>query len=217
MPSHVSPTEGIRKPSQKRGQDTLDRILTAGAELLSERGYEGFTLTEVGRRAGVSNGGIYWRIENKDALLHAIHDRFQQQAIAHSDALRDQSHWEGRPLSEVVDGAVREIADVFSFDPPLMRALSLRAGGDPTILENAASSIHYGSRAFCSLLEPRLRAAGHADPLGTADVVFTAISGAMAARITWPEFHDGPDLSWDRFVDSLCQMAVAQVKAGLPQ
>ena len=217
MASPVSPTEGIREPSQQRGKDALDKLLTAGAELLAERGYEGFTLTEVSRRAGVSNGAMYWRIENKDALLHAIHDHFQAQVVAHNESLRDPSRWAGRPLAEVVDGAVREVAGVFSYDPQLMRALSLRAGADPAILERAATSIHTGSQAFCALLEPRLEAAGHEDPHMIADVIFTAISGAMASRITWPEFHDGPDLSWDRFVDSLCQMAVAQVEAGLPK
>src|SRR3954447_6228906 len=90
----ASPTEGIRAPRQRRGQDTLDKLLTAGAELLAERGYEGFTLIEVGRRAGVSNGGIYWRIENKDALLHAIHDRFQEQVVENGDMFQNPSRWD---------------------------------------------------------------------------------------------------------------------------
>lgn len=208
--------EKIRAPRQKRGQDALESLLKAGSELLAEFGYDGFTMTELSRRSGVSNGAMYWRVENKDALLHAIHDRFIDETAAYTDVLANAAPWDGLPIADVVRNAVVEVGKVFSHNVPLMRALSLRAGTDPMIRATAAAALHRANAAFCSLLEPRLRAAGHLDPHNTPDMIFTAVTGAMAARVTWPEFHAAP-LDWDRFVDSLCQMAVAQVEAGLPK
>jgi hypothetical protein len=34
----------IRPPLQRRSQESLERVLTAGFELLKEEGFEGFTL-----------------------------------------------------------------------------------------------------------------------------------------------------------------------------
>ena len=38
--------------------DPTERVLEAGTGLLAEKGYEGFTLAEVSRRAGVSIGSL---------------------------------------------------------------------------------------------------------------------------------------------------------------
>jgi AcrR family transcriptional regulator len=40
-------------------------------DLLGEKGYAGFALTEVSRRSGVSVGSIYTRVDSKDDLLRA--------------------------------------------------------------------------------------------------------------------------------------------------
>ena len=207
---------GIRVPAQQRGQDSLDRLLAAGTELLALRGYDGLTLAEVAERAGVSYGAMQYRITTKDALIGAIHEEFWHYAESHAVGLLEASRWDGMSLREVVIGAVRDISTVYTHNPPLLRALSLRAGTDAAIRERVALSTHRGSRALTALLEPRLTAAGHNDPHETPKKIFTAATGAFASRTTWPEFHDGP-LEWDDYVDTVCEMALGAIDAGLPK
>ena len=71
----------IRRPLQRRSQESLDRVLQAGIEVLQEEGFEGFTLQEVSRRAGVSIGSIYARVASREALIMAIYE----QAMAWTD------------------------------------------------------------------------------------------------------------------------------------
>jgi AcrR family transcriptional regulator len=63
----------IRPPLQRRSQESLERVLAAGLEVLIDVGFEGFTLQEVSRRAGVSIGSIYARVPSREAR-HALHD-----------------------------------------------------------------------------------------------------------------------------------------------
>src|SRR3954464_9030668 len=93
----ATPEPLIRPALQRRSQESLERVLQAGLELLKEVGYEGFTLQEVSRRSGVSIGSIYARAPSKEALILAIYDQemgrvaeanARLQATAQLDGLR---------------------------------------------------------------------------------------------------------------------------------
>jgi AcrR family transcriptional regulator len=71
----ATPEPLIRPPLQRRSQESLERLLHAGFEVLKEEGFEGFTLQEVSRRAGVSIGSIYARVPSREALIMAIYER----------------------------------------------------------------------------------------------------------------------------------------------
>lgn len=48
------------------------RVLDAARELFAERGYFACRVSDVGRRAGMSPGNVYWHFESKEAILRAI-------------------------------------------------------------------------------------------------------------------------------------------------
>src|SRR3954454_9960132 len=53
--------------------DTFARLVTAAAEVFSERGYDGAGVQEIARRAGLTTGAIYSRYSGKaELLLEAI-------------------------------------------------------------------------------------------------------------------------------------------------
>ena len=78
-----TPEPLIRPPLQRRSQESLERVLQAGFELLKEEGFEGFTLQTVSRRAGVSMGSIYCTIARR--LTHG--PRFESAREVNDDAL----------------------------------------------------------------------------------------------------------------------------------
>ena len=207
--------DGIRAPTQQRGHEALDKLLNAGSELLAERGSEGFTLTEVSKRAGVSYGAMYWRIESKEALLNAIHERFDQRINPKLELFSDPEEWEGLDIFELVDKAVRIVSEVFTENPGLLRALSLYASSSPEMTARATSSVHRGAQTFVDLVAPRLSEAGHPESEIAAARLFTCASGALASRVTWPEFHLGPEYPWSDVVDDICTMSVGLVRESL--
>ena len=64
-----------RAPRQSRSRATLVRIEDAAEALFAERGYDNATVGDIVARAGCSVGSFYARFNDKEALLHHIHDR----------------------------------------------------------------------------------------------------------------------------------------------
>lgn len=50
------------------------RLLAAAREVFAERGFAGATMAEIGERAGVTKGGVYFHFRSKEALFFAVFD-----------------------------------------------------------------------------------------------------------------------------------------------
>lgn len=64
------PTEG-RAP-HRRPDQTRESLLSAGTELFAELGFDGATLEEIARRAGVNKALINYHFKGKEGLYHSI-------------------------------------------------------------------------------------------------------------------------------------------------
>ena len=60
---------------RSKGEQTGERILDAAEALFAQRGYEGTSLREIARQAGIKQPGLYNYFENKQALYAAVLDR----------------------------------------------------------------------------------------------------------------------------------------------
>lgn len=72
----------LRRPQQARSRATRRKILAAAVETLVDRGYAGASTTEIGRRAGVSQGALFKHFDSKLSLLGAAIDHLFQEMIA---------------------------------------------------------------------------------------------------------------------------------------
>ena len=168
----------IRPPRQRRSQDALERVLKAGAELLREEGYEGFTVQEVSRRADVSVGSLYSRITSKDALLLAVYDR--ELGRINADTVQritsgDLDELEGR---ELVTALVEKLAGAMLDNAEMLRVFMQRSTVDPVIWARGSARARQVATAFETIL------AGHRDKLGHPDPTSpsTSLSGSSSLR-----------------------------------
>ena len=60
------------EPKQDRAIRTRQEILHAAAEVFDERGYNGASMREIMKRAGVTLGAVYFHFPNKEALARAV-------------------------------------------------------------------------------------------------------------------------------------------------
>lgn len=60
-----------------RSEETRTRILEAAMEVFRREGFEGSTMREIARQAGVALGAAYYYFESKDALVMAFYERAQ--------------------------------------------------------------------------------------------------------------------------------------------
>src|SRR5580692_4803528 len=69
----AAPSESPRRrPKGDKRARTRAKLIQVAAQLSEEKGFDGVTMQEVARRAGMSNGAIYGNFKNREDLLAAI-------------------------------------------------------------------------------------------------------------------------------------------------
>jgi len=130
-----SQIEWVRPIHQARSQETLERILDAAEEVVSEKGFENATVSEIVRRAKSSVGSLYARFNDKESLLAVLHERFCEQAMATTQAVLDPKRWEGASIAEILSTALPFVVHVYHQKRGLLRAFMLRGCSDPLFAE----------------------------------------------------------------------------------
>ena len=205
----VSDTEPvIRRPLQRRSQESLERVLNAGAELLREKGYEGFTVQEVSRRANVSIGSIYARADSKERLFIAIYEREMERMNLESLSLQDTARRDGLSGRELVVALVQELADNVLGNAATLRVFMHRAVVDRDLWRRGSAGLRHLSRTFESaLLEHRVELT-HPDPELAIDIAFRFVYDTLARRISHGvKFESDRDLSDEELVRELARAA----------
>ena len=152
----MSPQTGLSPrvtPRQHRAQATLDRLLDKAAELLTERGLEGFNTNLLAERAQVRVSTVYRYFPNKHAVLAALSERFfeaERDWLGNFDALARATDWR-QALRETL-AHYAERSDAYPAVTALRRAS--RASAELQALEMRSNE------ALAKLLAGALRARG---------------------------------------------------------
>ncbi|HEU0265561.1 MAG TPA: TetR/AcrR family transcriptional regulator [Geobacterales bacterium] len=123
---------------ESNSDSSIERILTAGAELFAEQGFAGARMDEIARRAGVNKALIYYHIGDKAALYGEILlGALQRNRSLLQGAVDDEETPEGR-LRALIATMV-QIAD----ETPHLAPLMLReiAGGGANLSEAVLGGI----------------------------------------------------------------------------
>lgn len=63
---------------EKRGISTKERIFMTAVDLFSQKGYSGVSVRDITRAVGINESSMYNHFKNKEALLRAIFEYFQE-------------------------------------------------------------------------------------------------------------------------------------------
>ena len=89
------PDQLRKQPRQQRARETVDAILAAAAELLDERGWEGFNTNLLAERAGCRVAAVYRYFPDKIAIVTTLAERvvsnWNQQFTDFDKALQKRS------------------------------------------------------------------------------------------------------------------------------
>jgi AcrR family transcriptional regulator len=214
--SGMPPTQsGIRPPQQRRSRESLERVLKAGERVLEQKGYEGFTIGEVSRRAKVSVGSVYGRLENKDALIHAIHVRMMERLTGPEEEVAAAPDDAGLDLAVVVARGVRALAGSMDRERKLLRVFMVRGAVDPSIARPRSESSQATGRAFKTAVLAHGAEIGHRDPELAADIAFRMVYDVLARQVMHgPTFESDRTVEWDGLVDELIAAVLAYLRHG---
>jgi AcrR family transcriptional regulator len=161
--------EWVKPTHQARSQETLERLLDAAEEVVSEKGFDNATVSEIVRRAKSSVGAMYARFNDKDSLLVCLHERFCEQAMATAEVALDASRWEGATIAEVFATAMPFLVNVYHLKRGLVRAFIVRGSSDHQFAERAGRLSRAISERLIALLAARRDEIKHPDPVLAAD------------------------------------------------
>ena len=158
------PLQWIRPPRQARTQRSLERLLDSAEELLREKCFEDVHVTEVARRAGTSVASFYRRFRDKDALLHALHERHCDQAFATADDALRADRWEGAGIREILTRVLPFVIETLERNEMLERAMLQRMLSDMSMRQRISGLRRHVMNRLSELLMDRREEIRHPDP-----------------------------------------------------
>ena len=193
MPSAASSPrlESVVTPKQARSEDTLRRILEAAESLIEEKGLADASIPEIVRRAGSSVGGFYARLQDKNALLRALEERFFAELSERLERLADAQRWQAASLAEIVAACTEELVCVTRSHRNLIQAFLFRASQDPEFHHAAVRFRDRVSNRMSSLLLQRREEFRHPDPLVAIDLAVQLAFGLMFQLVLTGELRAG--------------------------
>lgn len=197
----------IRPPLQRRSRESLERVLQAGLELLQEKGFDGFTLQELSRRAGVSIGSIYSRVDSRETLMMAIYERAMASIDAQGRAALERAQRvEGLNPRERVAAIVTSTAETMLANGAVLGVFMRQAPVNSAILQRGAEISRDNAKLFARALLAQREHIGHPDPGLAVDVAWRMIYCTIARRITHgPRFESTRPLSDRRLVAEMAR------------
>jgi AcrR family transcriptional regulator len=113
--------EPKKRPRQERSRATVDYILEAAAQILSQDGAYRLNTNRIAKKAGVAVASLYQYFPNKEAIVNALFEMELSEERAEftrrSDALRD------RPLEEAIRVGIQSIIDIHAKKPKLVTSI----------------------------------------------------------------------------------------------
>jgi len=115
----------VRAPHQDRSRRTLERLLDSAEALLQERGFDNVSVAEIAQAAGSSVGAFYARFRDKNGLLHHLHERFCEEAMATADVVLQPGRWQGASAAEIVSALMSFMDGIYRARSGTFRAFLL--------------------------------------------------------------------------------------------
>lgn len=184
----------VRAPQQGRSKASYERMLAAAEELLSTRGADDFTLSEVSRKGKVSIGSIYLRFESKDALLHAVQLRVLERVDTRMMAQIAEARASAATLSALVPVLVEAMAETLREFADLMRPLMARATDDPLVAQTGKASYAKTANAIQDALLAHRDEIHHGDPERAVHSSFRVLYAALARYLG---FGSATEAAWE--------------------
>lgn len=115
LPTHTTPsTTDLKKPSRREQKrlETTERILDAAMRLLTEEGYEAFTIARLAQELNYAVGALYRYFKGKDAILAALQLRVVERIERDLDIVAELV--EGRVAADGLDSKTAAMIHVWA-------------------------------------------------------------------------------------------------------
>ena len=204
----VATSTTVRPPLQKRSREAWARVLDAGVQLLSDSGYDGFTISAICEAARVAPRFLYDRVDGKDDLFLAVYEHGLSRVREGQSELEREERWAGLPPHELVSGAVREIGSRFRENAAFLRAVVLISSSEAEVARRVAAYRAQFEDQFVGLLA-RIETEIHMEnPAAAVRYCFDTAFSAWVVRTAYGAEFSSLELDDEAFDRRLQELAV---------
>lgn len=189
-----STSAGLKPVSQRRSQETLQRIVDAFAAALEETSFEALTVAEICRRAGCSVGTFYGRVESKEHLLGHLCERAYDQLGAVVEQLAQSEPYADCTLEEMLAAQSQALVALHAERRGVIRAIVVHARRHDELADATRS---FNARMVASFAGGwrRRRSPRHAEvPAGTAELAAIMAAAFLREAVVfgrlWPSMDE---------------------------
>jgi len=181
--SRISDLEWVRPVRQERSQRTLERLLDAAEAVIRGRGFGETSVADIAARAGCSVGTFYRRFRDKQALLHALDERFAEEFRATMQRAVAAERWEGAPIVEILAGYLEFSLEEGPSRAALHRTTLALAARDGAFTERQLGLARELHERLRDLLLARRGEIGHPQPDVAVEFVLEQLRAMLMARL----------------------------------
>jgi AcrR family transcriptional regulator len=154
----------VRPPRQERTHQSLERLLDVAEMLLRDKDFDDIHVRDIASRAETSVAAFYRRLKDKDALLHALHERSCEEAFATADDAFSPARWEEAGIAEILFTIFPFLIEVLQPNESLYRAIYQRAISDEQMRERSMKLVRHVVSRLSDLLIARSDEIRHPKP-----------------------------------------------------
>jgi AcrR family transcriptional regulator len=169
-----------RIPQQDRSRASFERVLDAAAKLIEEKGYSGFTLGDVVKRAKVSIGSIYGRVDSKDELIRAVRQRVISKMELEQADMVVRIRRRALTLRDLITVMIKELASFLSVNAAVLNSFIERAPADARVEGFRRQAYGHTLLDFKLLLLERRSEIAQRDAAHAAEVCFDVVYSSLA-------------------------------------
>jgi AcrR family transcriptional regulator len=198
----------IRLPQQTRSKEAWERVLDAGAQIIADYGYDGFTIASVCERAGVAPRFIYDRVNDKETLFLASYDRGIEKVVLEQSVLTSTKNKEAWTAKKRIEFAVHEIGQRFILNHDFLRSVVLISSSNKRISERGARAKDTFSSQFVDALQSIKREIRLPKQDAALELCFDLVFSAWIVRTAYGRDFSSPKLSDQQFDSQVQALAV---------
>ncbi|OWV78989.1 TetR family transcriptional regulator [Rhizobium sp. R634] len=174
-----------RIPSQQRGRERFEKILTVASELIEMNGSDALKMSEIVEKAGLSFGALYQYFPDKTSIIRTLAERFNEQG---RQCVADELAKVTDP--ETLNAALCTIADeyyAFFRREPVMRDIWHATHTDKLLQQVDAEDMEFHAQALLSVLRLLWPARTEAELLAIARLTMQLLAAAVRYAVSLDE------------------------------
>lgn len=202
------PAKLVKPPLQDRSRKTLNRLVKAALDLISERGVEGASVQDIARRARASVGSFYARFKGKEDLLRYLEVQLWSDARDAWKAALEGNPWEELSFEDLVANVVQVLMEVDRTGARQRRLLESRRG--PGAVSDAGREFDATlAQDVRGLLMRHAERIDHPHPARAIDLCLAVVRGTLRLRAVGGLALDGMELDDDQWAEELTRVCLA--------